>query len=83
MTKLQHKITKTILTTKKNHMAKVAPYESPFRIRKAKQREEIISSYYQMKKNPKNSATEWKKQIALQYEISEYTVANYLRNRNK
>lgn len=64
-------------------MAKSAPFESPYRIRKAKQREEIISSYQQMKKNPKNSVTEWKRQISVQYNISEYTVAMYLRNRNK
>lgn len=64
-------------------MAKEAPYASPYKTRKAEQKREIILSYLQMKKNPKNSATEWRRQIAAQYNISEYTVMNYLRGRNK
>lgn len=64
-------------------MSKTALYESPYRIKVRKQKKEIIASYNAMKKNPQNSVTEWKKQIAAQYGISEHTINNYLRNRNK
>lgn len=64
-------------------MAKEPQFASPYRTRKRKQRDEIIASYYLMKKDPRNSVTEWKRQISAQYGISEYTVAMYLRNRNK
>ena len=64
-------------------MAKEPLFASPYYTRKRKQREEIISSYYQMKKDPRNSVAEWKKHMATKYGISEFTIAKYLRNRNK
>lgn len=60
-----------------------APYESPFRIKTRKQKEEIIASYNEMKKDPRNSTTEWKNQTAKKYGISIHTIDYYLRNRKK
>jgi len=58
-------------------------YISPVRQRREKMKKEIIESYEAIKKNKNNSVTEWRRQIASEYGISESTVSNYLRNRDK
>ena len=55
-------------------------YISPVRQRREKMIKEIIESYEAIKKNKNNSVTEWRRQIASEYNISESTVSNYLRN---
>ncbi|MEI6059426.1 MAG: hypothetical protein WCR72_01905 [Bacteroidota bacterium] len=64
-------------------MAKEAPYASPYRARKREQIDAVIASYYRMKKDPRNTTAEWKRQIAAEYGVSEYTIMYYLRNRPK
>ena len=58
-------------------------YISPVRQRREKMIKEIIESYEAIKKNKNNSVTEWRRQIASEYGISESTVSNYLKNKDK
>ena len=64
-------------------MKNAPPYESPIKAKKKKRKHDIIVSYREMKKNPKNNVSEWKRRIAIEYGISEYTVLSYLRDMNK
>ena len=83
MTKLQIKMI-FYSPTQNYFMAKdTAPYESPYRIKKKKIRADIVKSNNDMKKDPRNSTSEWRRQLALEDNVSEYTIMYYLRNRNK